>query len=239
MKAMKIYQWKSSLFYEEISPTAKLIGIAIAEFYRDGKECYPSLPTIMELTGHTSINTVRKAIDELKDNQLLDVKQKVIKGRGGRPVNSYVFLGLTEQLSKNDSSVDSSNDSSVDSSVDISKSDSEVTEDTEVTNTTEVVIKKDTKVSKKRGSRFDFKIHVDERWYNEAKRIKPDFQDQDIQAEMESFNDYWTGVPGSKGLKLDWIATWRNWLRNSKRRPTYLSNRKPNYHNPASTDAPF
>jgi hypothetical protein len=27
------------------------------------------------------------------------------------------------------------------------------------------------------------------------------------------FRDYWIGVPGSKGLKLDWQATWRNHVR--------------------------
>ncbi len=27
------------------------------------------------------------------------------------------------------------------------------------------------------------------------------------------FRDYWVAVPGSKGCKLDWQATWRNWVR--------------------------
>lgn len=36
----------------------------------------------------------------------------------------------------------------------------------------------------------------------------------------ESFCDYWRSVPGAKGLKLDWIATWRNWMRSEhKKRP--------------------
>ena len=30
---------------------------------------------------------------------------------------------------------------------------------------------------------------------------------------FEDFRDYWIGVPGSKGVKLDWFATWRNFLR--------------------------
>src|SRR5690606_16167302 len=29
----------------------------------------------------------------------------------------------------------------------------------------------------------------------------------------EAFCDYWRSVPGAKGRKLDWIATWRNWMR--------------------------
>lgn len=30
------------------------------------------------------------------------------------------------------------------------------------------------------------------------------------------FRDYWIAQPGAKGRKLDWSATWRNWVRNEK-----------------------
>lgn len=32
-------------------------------------------------------------------------------------------------------------------------------------------------------------------------------------AELEKFRDYWAAQPGQKGVKTDWTATWRNWLR--------------------------
>jgi hypothetical protein len=32
-------------------------------------------------------------------------------------------------------------------------------------------------------------------------------------ADHESFVDYWTALPGAKAEKLDWPATWRNWMR--------------------------
>lgn len=32
-------------------------------------------------------------------------------------------------------------------------------------------------------------------------------------ADHERFVDYWRGIPGAKGRKLDWPATWRNWMR--------------------------
>ena len=35
----------------------------------------------------------------------------------------------------------------------------------------------------------------------------------DLQAITVEFVDYWVGVPGVKGVKLDWLATWRNWIR--------------------------
>jgi hypothetical protein len=34
-----------------------------------------------------------------------------------------------------------------------------------------------------------------------------------IDAKLPEFIDYWTGVAGEKGVKLDWEATWRNGMR--------------------------
>jgi len=31
--------------------------------------------------------------------------------------------------------------------------------------------------------------------------------------QLDRFRDYWTAQPGTKGRKVDWQATWRNWLR--------------------------
>jgi len=33
--------------------------------------------------------------------------------------------------------------------------------------------------------------------------------------EADKFRDYWASIPGQKGVKLDWPATWRNWIRRS------------------------
>ena len=32
---------------------------------------------------------------------------------------------------------------------------------------------------------------------------------------FEKFKDYWISQAGQKGVKLDWFATWRNWVRNT------------------------
>ncbi|HEV7458885.1 MAG TPA: helix-turn-helix domain-containing protein [Roseococcus sp.] len=41
--------------------------------------------------------------------------------------------------------------------------------------------------------------------------------------DLEAFRDYWRAVPGAKGLKLDWDATWRTWQRREaqRQRPTH------------------
>lgn len=34
----------------------------------------------------------------------------------------------------------------------------------------------------------------------------------DLSIEHEKFENYYRSVPGGRGLKLDWAATWRNWM---------------------------
>jgi hypothetical protein len=38
------------------------------------------------------------------------------------------------------------------------------------------------------------------------------------QGETEKFIDYWRAQPGQRGVKLDWPATWRNWMRRAAER---------------------
>lgn len=49
--------------------------------------------------------------------------------------------------------------------------------------------------------------------------------DVDLELETEKFRDFWAGKPGKDGTKLDWDATWRNWIRNSRQSPQ--SQQKP------------
>lgn len=38
----------------------------------------------------------------------------------------------------------------------------------------------------------------------------------DIDIETEKFINYFQAAPGQKGVKLDWVATWRNWMLNAE-----------------------
>ncbi|WP_244294404.1 hypothetical protein [Pseudomonas luteola] len=42
----------------------------------------------------------------------------------------------------------------------------------------------------------------------------------DVFGTADRFKDYWIARAGATALKLDWFATWRNWIRNDyERRP--------------------
>jgi hypothetical protein len=46
-----------------------------------------------------------------------------------------------------------------------------------------------------------------------CKTTRPDL---DPFAVADGFRDYWIAVPGARGKKASWPATWRNWVRNQK-----------------------
>jgi uncharacterized protein YdaU (DUF1376 family) len=57
----------------------------------------------------------------------------------------------------------------------------------------------------------DWKLPAD--WGIWAERERPDLNPLKT---AERFADYWRGKPGKDGRKLDWEATWRNWVRDER-----------------------
>lgn len=47
------------------------------------------------------------------------------------------------------------------------------------------------------------------------KTIIAESPDLDLRREHARFVDHWTAQPGQRGVKADWDATWRNWMRRS------------------------
>ena len=64
--------------------------------------------------------------------------------------------------------------------------------------------------AKKRGTRLN-REWVPTR--EAVQTIAEDCPNFDTQREHKNFVDYWLAQPGAKGVKLDWDATWRNWMR--------------------------
>lgn len=62
---------------------------------------------------------------------------------------------------------------------------------------------------KERGTRFALAQLPDE-WRNYCQTERPDLNPDSVFAD---FGDYWKSLAGSKGVKLDWFATWRGWVR--------------------------
>lgn len=48
----------------------------------------------------------------------------------------------------------------------------------------------------------------------------------DLELETEKFRDYWAAKAGKDATKLDWDATWRNWIRNARVAPNQSGRRE-------------
>lgn len=66
--------------------------------------------------------------------------------------------------------------------------------------------------SRPRGTRIPIPFHVSEPMQEWAAREIAGF---DWHRETPNFVDYWRAKPGAGGVKLDWDATWRTWMRRS------------------------
>jgi uncharacterized protein YdaU (DUF1376 family) len=69
------------------------------------------------------------------------------------------------------------------------------------------------KEKQQRGSRLAQDWFLSKSMGDWATQERPDL---DVRQVAEQFKDYWVAQAGQKGVKLDWDATWRNWVRNTK-----------------------
>jgi uncharacterized protein YdaU (DUF1376 family) len=64
-----------------------------------------------------------------------------------------------------------------------------------------------------KGTRWEKGLALPNEWIEFCAKERKDLS---VNKVFEEFTDYWVSVPGQKGVKLDWSATWRNWIRNQK-----------------------
>jgi len=74
-----------------------------------------------------------------------------------------------------------------------------------------ITINQEPLVKKQRGSRLPQDFDMPDAWGEFCKQERPDLGPRKV---FDSFKDYWVSKPGAGGVKLDWFATWRNWVRN-------------------------
>lgn len=67
-----------------------------------------------------------------------------------------------------------------------------------------------------RGTRLpkDWTLPAD--WLAWALNDRPEFPTATMEREGQKFADHWRAATGKNATKLDWFATWRNWVRNAR-----------------------
>jgi len=71
-----------------------------------------------------------------------------------------------------------------------------------------------------KGTRFNLDA-IPEDWILFCRKERSDLNPSVV---FDGFKDYWVSVAGQKGVKLDWSATWRNWIRNQKQGVAKVNN---------------
>ena len=68
------------------------------------------------------------------------------------------------------------------------------------------------KKKNKRGSRLALDFCFTKEWEDFCQQTRPELSPVKT---FDQFKDYWIAQAGQKGVKLDWFATWRNWVRST------------------------
>lgn len=84
-----------------------------------------------------------------------------------------------------------------------------------------------TNIVSARGTRLSEDWELSEEQKQFCKQERPDLDPIKVSA---GFKDYWISVAGAKGVKKDWDATWRNWVRNQRfQKPAMPENNIPEW----------
>ncbi|MGW5387163.1 hypothetical protein [Nocardia sp. NPDC003963] len=70
--------------------------------------------------------------------------------------------------------------------------------------------------ARKRAPARDRGHRLPENWEPPAdviRQMRDECPNVDLRAEHLKFTDHWNDQPGAKGRKVDWVGTWRNWMR--------------------------
>lgn len=88
---------------------------------------------------------------------------------------------------------------------------------------------------KSRGTSFTLETLPDD-WKDAAEKLAPDLDPEKL---FEEFSDYWKAVPGERGRKKDWLATFRNHIRNLPEWKRKNFRKKNSYREPETREPDF
>lgn len=71
-----------------------------------------------------------------------------------------------------------------------------------------------------KGSRLSAEWVLPKGWGEWALKERLDLSSDDVRREADNFRDHWLSTAGEKGVKADWLATWRKWIRSDYVKPS-------------------
>lgn len=213
----KVVAWV--FYHSEASGNDRLVLLAIAdEANDDGSNAFPSTTTIGR-KARVNERTARRCIERLEAGGELFVLRPVVRGRGhynryvvlmGRPPEDghSVLLSAEEQrgagTEKRGGTRRTPTQIVVDPLTPTSKEVDPPTTDAAVVAARPTRLPDEFVITAPMWTWALDEQHYDKAWVTE---------------QTHAFCDYWRARPGPGATKLDWVATWRNWLRRAATRP--------------------
>ena len=228
----------------------RIVLMALADKANDdGTNCFPSIETLCEMTA-LNRKTVFAVLSRLSERGLVTISKRT------KPYCNQYLLNVDEwqKSSTKNGTTQKRNDPKTELRLSQKRDDSSTKNGTRVvpktvhepinnlsitnqlTNQEDVApwdsdqeqevqkIEKPKRATQK-GTRLTIDVLPDD-WRKYCEEHAPDL---DPEKAFEDFHDYWVGVPGAKGVKLDWFATWRNFLRGIPdwKRKNFVKSTKP------------
>lgn len=200
--------WKLS----GLDASQKYVLLAVSFRANDKGECWPSASDLQQLTG-LNIKTVRRCLGDLeKLGYVMRIKRAgtsdllIVHLQNDCPKTGLPKLGHTQnrEYPKTVEGVTQNRAGGL-PKLGYRTSKEQVIEQVNIKE-----IDKEKTATQRRGTSFSLES-IPEDWIGVANEINPDIDPIKF---FDDFADYWRGVPGEKGRKKDWLATWRNALRN-------------------------
>lgn len=213
-------EWALSV---KVKPTQKLVLIALAHFRNaDTGKCFPSQKQLSEVTG-LAVSAVKRSLDVLDQEKVIS-RMKTKKG-GYKSNDEYALNheyeprlepaegGASRRLSLQKVEPPEGSDRS------LQKVDSK-----NPTGSNQQGIQPGSRAQ--RGTRIPHPFIVTPDMRQWARQETPAV---DVDAATRMFVDHWRSATGRNATKLDWPATWRNWLRRDaeRRRPSTPTRQMP------------
>ncbi len=92
------------------------------------------------------------------------------------------------------------------------------------------------KKQRKTGSRLPDDWRPTQEYVDAAMQLNPDYTREWFSVTAHKFRDYWVAKTGKDATKADWLATWRNWVRNDLDYNRGKANAKPKQLDHNNTD---
>lgn len=186
--------------------------LALADWSDDNGRCFPSMSAIASKVRLSRSQSQRVV------HALIDAGWLTVEGNetGGPPGASRRYRIATERLTGRMHATGSADATGCTHAQDGSHPCAK----TGSTHATQTVIEpsknRQREMRSAKGSRLPANWSLPDDWKTWALQTRPDWAAEQCSKAAETFADYWRAKPGKDGVKADWLATWRNWVRRER-----------------------